>query len=156
MNINFSSNLSSSFVSLSAKFVFVEKYRINPGVNIPFLCKYVLIDDECFLQKRFLYCECIAYRSTRLLPLWHYQAIICPYYLACIGPLSCVPNVASLSGLSFFIVPSVISNYFVLCLVYPMLSVSLDSSVCFPLGILQHLFVLCTLCCALLWIVLIF
>ena len=175
------------------------------------------------------------------MPLWNYLAIICPYslaficpvscvpyvanfsglsffitflyYLACIGPVSCVPNVASFSGLSFFIVPSVISNFFVLCLVYPvlpflwivlfyfpfgiishvfvlclvypMLRVSLDCpfllapsvfcniylsyvlcTLCcqflwivlfyLPFGILQHLFVLCTLCCAFLWIVLFF
>jgi len=50
-------------------------------------------------------------------------------------PVSCVPNVVGVSGLCIF----------VLCLVYPMLSVSLDclSSSC----------VLCTQCCQCLWIV---
>ena len=51
------------------------------------------------------------------------------YSLTCICPVSCVPNVASFSGLSFFITPSVFSNIYLSC-------------------------VLCTLCCQFLWIVL--
>ena len=51
------------------------------------------------------------------------------YSLTCICPLSCVPYVASFSGLSFFITPSVFSNMYL-------------SSV------------LCILCCQFLWIVL--
>ena len=51
------------------------------------------------------------------------------YSLTCICPVSCVPYVASFSGLSFFITPSVFSNMYL-------------SSV------------LCILCCQFLWIVL--
>ena len=51
------------------------------------------------------------------------------YSLTCICPVSCVPYVASFSGLSFYITPSVFSNMYLSC-------------------------VLCTLCCQFLWIVL--
>ena len=51
------------------------------------------------------------------------------YSLTCICPVSCVPYVASFSGLSFFITPSVFSNMYLSC-------------------------VLCILCCQFLWIVL--
>ena len=56
-------------------------------------------------------------------------------WIVCLRPVSCVPNVVDVSGLYVF----------VLCLVYPMLSMSLDcmSSSC----------VLCTQCCRSLWIV---
>jgi hypothetical protein len=51
------------------------------------------------------------------------------YSLTCICPVSCVPYVASFSGLSFFITPSVFFNIYLSC-------------------------VLCTQCCQFLWIVL--
>jgi len=51
------------------------------------------------------------------------------YSLTFICPVSCVPNVASFSGLSFFITPSVFSNIYLSC-------------------------AMCTLCCQFLWIVL--
>ena len=51
------------------------------------------------------------------------------YSLTSICPVSCVPYVASFSGLSLFIIPSVFSNIYLSC-------------------------VLCTLCCQFLWIVL--
>ena len=53
------------------------------------------------------------------------------YSLTCICPVSCVPYVASFSGLSFCIAPSVFSNIYLSC-------------------------VLCTLCCQFLWIVLLY
>ena len=53
------------------------------------------------------------------------------YSLTCICPVSCVPYVASFSGLSFFITRSVFSNIYLSC-------------------------VLCTLWCQFLWIVLFF
>jgi hypothetical protein len=75
-----------------------------------------------------------------------------------ITPSSCVPYVASFSGLSVLILP--------LRLVYPMLPVSLDCSFlitpssCVPyvasfsgLSVFDYPFVLCTLCCQFLWIV---
>ena len=58
-----------------------------------------------------------------VLPLW--------YSLTCICPVSCVPYVASFSGLSFCIAPSVFSNIYLSC-------------------------VLCTLCCQFLCIVLLY
>ena len=51
------------------------------------------------------------------------------YSLTCICPVSCVSYVASFSGLSFYITPSVFSNMYLSC-------------------------VLCILCCQFLWIVL--
>ena len=51
------------------------------------------------------------------------------YSLTFICPVSCVPYVASFSGLSFFITPSVFSNIYLSCVFY-------------------------TLCCQFLWIVL--
>ena len=136
------------------------------------------------------------------------------YSLTCICPVSCAPYVTSFSGLYFFIAPSVFSNIdlscvlytlccqflwivlfycpfgilkhvFVLCLVYPMLPVSLDCPFLLPLrysltficpvscvpyvasfsglslfiipSVFSNMYlscVLCTLCCQCLWIVL--
>ena len=94
------------------------------------------------------------------------------YSLTFFCPVSCVPNVASFSGLSFFITHSVFSNMYLSCVLctlccqfiwivlfhYPSvfsnmyLSCVLCSLCCqflwivlfhYPFGILQHLFVLC-------------
>ena len=66
------------------------------------------------------------------------------YSLTCICPVSCVPYVASFSGLSFFITPSVFSNIYLSCvlctLCYQFLWIVLFH---YHFGILQHLFVLC-------------
>jgi hypothetical protein len=94
-----------------------------------------------------------------------------------IGPSSCVPYVASVSGLSVFDCPFVLCTiccqflcivhvWLPLRLVYPMLPVSLDCpcliapSSCVPyvtsfsgLSMFDCPFVLCTLCCQFLWIV---
>jgi hypothetical protein len=56
-------------------------------------------------------------------------------WIVCLRLMSCVPNVTNFSGLLVF----------VLCLVYPMLPVSLDC--------LSSPYVLCTKCCQFLWIV---
>ena len=95
----------------------------------------------------------------------------------CITPSSCVPYVASFSGLSDFDYPfvlctqccqflSIVRFWLPLRLVYPMLPVSLDCpflitpSSCVPyvtsfsgLSVFDYPFVLCTLCCQFLWIV---
>ena len=91
----------------------------------------------------------------------------------CITPSSCVPYVASFSGLSVLITPSsccqflwIVCFWLPLRLVYPMLPVSLDCpflitpSSCVPyvasfsgLSVFDYPFVLCTLCCQFLWIV---
>ena len=94
-----------------------------------------------------------------------------------ITPSSCVPYVASFSGLSVFYYPFVLCTlcYQLLCivsfwlplrLVYPMLPVSLDCQLCISpsscvsyvasfsgLSVLNYPFVLCTQCCQFLWIV---
>ena len=98
----------------------------------------------------------------------------CPFLIT---PSSCVPYVASFSGLSVFDYPFVLCTlccqflwivhfWLPLRLVYPMLPVSLDCpflitpSSCVPyvasfsgLSVFDYPFVLCTLCCQFLWIV---
>jgi hypothetical protein len=79
------------------------------------------------------------------------------YSLTFICLVSCVPYFASFSGLSICDCPfGILWRLFVLCLVYPMLPVSLDC----PFLIAPLVFfdvylscVLCTLCCQFLWIV---
>ena len=90
-----------------------------------------------------------------------------------ITPSSCVPYVASFSGLSVFYYPFVlctlcyqllwiVSFWLPLRLVYPMLPVSLDCQFWLPLRLVasfselsvsDYPFVLCILCCQFLWIV---
>ena len=98
----------------------------------------------------------------------------CPFLIT---PSSCVPYVTSFSGLSVFDYPFVLCTlccqflwivrfWLPLCLVYPMLPVSVDCqflitpSSCGPyvasfsrLSVLYYPFVLCTLFCQFLWIV---
>ena len=66
------------------------------------------------------------------------------YSLTFICPVSCVPYVASYSGLYFFIAPSVFSNMYLSCvlctLCYQFLWIVLFHC---PFGILQHLFAMC-------------
>ena len=76
-----------------------------------------------------------------------------PLSVVCLHPVSYVPNVASFSGLSILHCPSVLF-VFVLCLVYPMLPVSLDCPFFIaPQFCLSSSCVLCTKCCQFLWIV---
>ena len=133
---------------------------------------------------------------TFLLPLRYSLTFICPVscvpYVASFSglsffiapsvfsniylPVSCVPYVASFSGLSFLIAPSVfsfichvscvpylfvdcpfgiLSHLFVLCLVYPMVTVSLDCPFVIAPSVFSSIYlscVLCTLCCQFLWI----
>ena len=101
----------------------------------------------------------------------------CPFLITPITPSSCVPNVASFSGLSVSDYPFVLYTQccqflWIVCfwlplrLVYPMLPVSLDCqflitpSSCIPyvasfsgLSVFDYPFVLCTLCYQFLWIV---
>jgi hypothetical protein len=64
------------------------------------------------------------------------------YLLPTVCPVSCVPNVASVSGLSFLIAPSVFSNAYFLPTVFPVscvpnvTSVSELSILDFPFGFL--------------------
>jgi hypothetical protein len=79
------------------------------------------------------------------------------FSLTFICPVSCVPYVASVFGLSILDCPlGFLKRLFVLCLVYPMLPVSLDCLFLIaPLDFSQVYLscVLCTLCCQCLWIV---
>jgi hypothetical protein len=76
-----------------------------------------------------------------------------PLSFVCLRHVSCVPNVASFSGLSILDCPSVLF-VFILCLVYQMLPVSLDCPFFIaPQFCLSSSCVLCTQCCQFLWIV---
>jgi hypothetical protein len=76
-----------------------------------------------------------------------------PLSVFCLHPVSCVPNVASFSGLTIFHCLSVLF-VFVLCLEYQILPVSLDCPfVIAPQYCLSSSSVLCTQCCQFLWIV---
>ena len=83
------------------------------------------------------------------LPLWYSLTFICP--------VSCVPYVASFSGLYICDCPfGILWRVFVLCLVYPMLPVSLDCPFMIAPLVFSDVYVscfLCTLCCQILWIV---
>jgi hypothetical protein len=83
------------------------------------------------------------------LPLWYSLTFICP--------VSCVPYVVSFSGLYIFDCPfGILWRLFVLCLVYPMLSDSLDCIFLIASLVFSNVYlfcVLCTLCCQFLWIV---
>ena len=66
------------------------------------------------------------------------------YSLTCICPVSCVPYVASFSGLSFYITPSVFSNMYLSCVLCILCCQFLWIVLLhYPFGILQHVFVLC-------------
>ena len=65
------------------------------------------------------------------------------YSLTCICPVSCVPYVASFSGLSFFTTPSVFTNMYLSCVLCTLCCQFLWIVLFhYPFGILQHLFVL--------------
>jgi hypothetical protein len=83
------------------------------------------------------------------LPLWYSLTFICP--------VSSVPYVVSFSGLSIFDCPfGIFRRLFVLCLVYLMLSHSLDCILLIASLVFSDVYlscVLCALCCQILWIV---
>jgi uncharacterized membrane protein len=66
------------------------------------------------------------------------------YSLTCICPVSCVSYVASFSGLSFYITPSVFSNMYLSCVLCILCCQFLWIVLLhYPFGILSHVFVLC-------------
>ena len=71
----------------------------------------------------------------------------------CLRPVTCVPNVASVSGLSWkkkLIAPSVFSNNYLSCVLCALLSVSLDCSFLIVPSVFSNIYlscVLCALCC---------
>jgi hypothetical protein len=83
------------------------------------------------------------------LPLWYSLTFICP--------VSWVPYATSFSGLYIFDCPfGILWRLFVLCLMYPMLPVSLDCLFLIAPLVFSDVYlscVLCTLCCQFFWIV---
>jgi hypothetical protein len=83
------------------------------------------------------------------LPFWYFPTFICP--------LSCVPYVVTFSGLyTFDCLFGILWRLFVLCLVCPMLSDSLDCPFVITPLVFSDVYLSCvlsTLCCQILWIV---
>ena len=127
----------------------------------------------CTLCCQFLWIVCFWLPLRLVYPILP-VSLDCPFMIT---PSSCVPYVASFSGLSIFDYPFVLCTlccqflwivhfWLPIRLVYPMLPVSLDCpflitpSSCVPyvasfsgLSVFDYPFVLCTLCCQFLWIV---
>ena len=103
------------------------------------VCHSSCVPNVASFSGLFAFVLCLVYPmlsvSLDCLPSSYVLCIQCCQFLWIVCHSSCVPNVASFSGLFAF----------VLCLVYPMLSVSLD---CLPSS-----YVLCTQCCQFLCIV---
>ena len=128
----------------SVLFVFVlcVVYQMLP---VSLDCPFLIAPQFCLFSSYVLCTKC-----CRFLWIVHYSL---PLSFVCLHPVSCVPNVASFSGLSILHCPSVFF-LFILCLVYPMLSVSLDCPFLIALQFcLSSSCVLCTKCCQFLWIV---
>ena len=151
------------------------QFCITPSSCVPYVASFsglsVLITPSSCCQ--FLWIVCF-WLPLRLVYPMLTVSLDCPFLIT---PSSCVPYVASFSGLSVFDYPFVLCNlcnqflwivsfWLPLRLVYPMLPVSLDCpflitpSSCVPnvasfsgLSVSDYPFVLCTLCCQFLWIV---
>ena len=79
------------------------------------------------------------------------------YSLTCICAVSCVSYVASFSGLSFYITPSVFSNMYLSCILCILCCQFLWIVLCITPLVFSNIYlscVLCILCCQFLWIVL--
>ena len=150
-----------------------------PFVLCTLFCQFLWIVS---FDYPFVLCT-LCYQSLWIVSFWLPLRLVYPMLpvsLDCpflITPLSCVPYVASFSGLSVFDYPFVLCTlccqflwivhfWLPLRLVYPMLPVSLDCpflitpSSCVPyvtsfsgLSVFDYPFVLCTLCCQFLWII---
>ena len=82
-----------------------------------------------------LYCQFL-WIAIFFIALWYSPTFICP--------VSCVSYVASFSGLFIFIAPSVFSNIYLSCVLCTLCCQFLSIALFYcPFGILQHLFVLC-------------
>ena len=69
------------------------------------------------------------------------------YSLTCICPVSSVPNVASFSGLSFFIIPSVFSNMYLSCVLCTQCFLPVSLVCPFSLPLRYHLTCICPVSC---------
>jgi hypothetical protein len=116
-------------VSLGCTFLLPLRYSLTlvcPVSCVPYVTSfsglYFFIASLVFSN---IYLSCVLCTQSCL---WIVLFLITPSVFSKI-PVSCVPYVASFSGLSLFIAPSVFSNIYLSC-------------------------VFCTLCCQFLWIVL--
>ena len=151
------------------------QFCITPSSCVPYFASFsglsVLITPSSCCQFLWIVCFWLPLRLVYpMLP----ESLDCQFLIT---PSSCVPYVASFSGLSVFDYPFVLCTlccqflwivrfWLPLRLVYPMLPVSLDCpflitpSSCVPyvasfsgLSVFDYPFVLCTLCCQFLWII---
>ena len=180
-------------VSLDCRFLITPSSFVYPMLPVSLDCPFLITPSSCVTYATsfsglsvsdypfVLWTLCCQFLSivSFVLPLRLVYPML-PESLDCqflITPSSCVPYVASFSGLSVFDYPFVLCNlccqflwivrfWLPLRLVYPMLPVSLDCrflitpSSCVPyvasfsgLSVFDYPFVLCTLCCQFLWIV---
>ena len=116
--------------------------------NIYFLVCHCILSNKHIYVSTYLCCQ-ILWIVHLWLPLWYSLTFICP--------VSCVPYVVRFSGLSICDSPfGILWRLFVLCLIYPMLSDSLDCPFMIAPLVFSEVYlscVLCTLWCQILWIV---
>ena len=150
-------------------------FFITPSSCVPYVTR---VSRFSVSDYPFVLCT-LCYQLLWIVSFWLPLRLVYPMlpvsldFQFCITTSSCVPYVASFSGLSVLITPSFCCQFrWIVCfwlplrLVYPMLPVSLDCpfliipSSCVPnvasfsgLSVSDYPFVLCTLCCQFLWIV---
>jgi hypothetical protein len=122
---------------------------LSDSIDCPFVITPLVFSD--------VYSSCVLCTLCCQFPWIVYFLLSLWYSLTFICPVSCVNYVVSLSGLYIFDCPfGILWRLFVLCLVYPMLSDSLDCPFLIAPLVFSHVYlscVLCTLCCQLLLIV---
>jgi hypothetical protein len=87
--------------------------------------------------------------------LWIVHSCVVLFCFVWLHPVSCIPNVAIVSGLSILVLYCFVLFDFILCLVFPMLPLSLNCPFlcCIVLFCLTSSCVLYSQCCHCLWIV---
>jgi hypothetical protein len=152
-------------VSLDCPFFIAPQLCLSSSSVLCTKCCHFIVPQFCLSSSCVLFTQCCHL-------LWIVHSSL-PLSFVCLRPVSCVPNVASFSGLSILDCPSVVFVFvlrlvyqmlslhcpsvlfvFVLCPVYQMLLVSLDCPFLIaPQLCLSSSSVLCTKCCQFLWIV---
>jgi hypothetical protein len=122
---------------------------LSDSLDCPFVIVPLVFSDVYLSCVLFTLCCQILWIVHLWLPLWYSLTFICP--------VSCVHYVVRFSGLSFCDCPfGILWRLFVLCLVYPMVSDSLDCIFLIVPLVFSDVYlscVLCTLWCQILWIV---
>ena len=122
---------------------------LSDSLDCPFVIAPLVFSDVYLSCVLCTLCCQILWIVHLWLPLWYSLTFICPVYF--------VPYVVSFSGLYIFDCPfDILWRLFVLCLVYPLLPVSLDCPFLNAPLVFTDVYlscVLCTLCCHFLWIV---